>query len=82
MFGSCSFHRTLRNLERAAPTVPRRRQGRKGGPSDARFKRLRLVRRKRRRRVPVPWAEHWLVYAAVLFGLVASIYAFTFILAG
>ena len=79
MFGSCSFHRTVRNLERASPTKPRKRRRKRGGRPPGKFALLRLVRRRKRRRVPVPWAEKWLVYAAVLFGLLAWGYALTFI---
>ena len=79
MFGSCSFHRTVRNLERASPTMPRKRRLKAGGQPQGRFALLRLVRRRKRCRVPVPWAEKWLVYAAIVFGLLAWGYALAFI---
>jgi hypothetical protein len=79
MFGSCSFHRTVRNLERASPTMPRKRRRKRGSQTPGKFALLRLVRRRKRRRVPVPRAETWLVYAAIVFGLLAWGFALTFI---
>jgi len=71
MFGSCSFHKTVRSLERASPLRPSKRRPKGPSKPSRRFARLRLVRRKRRRRVPVLWAEWWLVFAAIAFGVLA-----------